>query len=285
MQRAHHVIKWSLMERCDPRLAASVRADYSCRGVFHSPHGNVNYRADGTVKSGHNDTTSGNTLINLAIAASAMRDCGYTGSVIAVGDDLLAAMTTAFDSKRLARAESEYGILPTVIERTSLSQATYASGTWLVDAGRHFYVPLLGRLLARQWWSTHPPPPKRLRAHMHGIASGMLSLVAGLPIYDEFYRPHLIDAPIVDYAGYRPHGRHDFSAVDVYAALRSRYGLSDRHIDEARVWVASLPTSPRFYEHLPRSIQTIMAVDVPDALIGRAALEQLRHDGVIDSAA
>lgn len=281
MQRAHHEIKWSAMRACSDELAQSVADDYEVTGTYTSPHGDITYRACGTVKSGHNDTTSGNTLVNLCIAASALRDCGLRGSIIAIGDDLLAAIDGPADLTAIADAERSYGILPTVQPRRDFSDATYASGTWLHDGRRHLYVPLLGRLIARQWWSTHPPSPKKARLHRHGIASGMLSLVEGIPVYEDFYKPHLLRLPRMEYVGHRPHGHHDVRGFDFDCAFSNRYGLTPLETAQLASFFRSLPTDPAFHAVYPRPLDKVFAIDVPEALVGAEAAVSLREDGVI----
>nr|WPR18283.1 MAG: hypothetical protein [Crogonang virus 57] len=286
MQYAHHALKWRVMRACDPRFASSVEEDYVVRGRFSSPHGNVDYTSRGAVKSGHNDTTSGNTLVNLLIAANALHDLGLRGSIIAIGDDLLAAVAGVPDLAAIARRETAYGILPTFERRAGFEQATYASGTWLVDGSRHVYVPLLGRLLARQWWTTSPPPARGFALRRHGIACGMLARLSGIPLYDDFYRPHLLprahasSALLVDDPNrFRPSGATDVSGFDFYGALSSRYSLPVVVLQRCALFLRALPLDPVFHHNIPYGLSQIIAHDAPGASVGDDARAILLAQG------
>jgi len=286
MQRMHHEIKWEFMDACDPWLGARVRRDYAVNGRFRHGAGTLRYKARGTVKSGHNDTTSGNSLINMLVAANAMRDLGVKGSIIVIGDDLLAACERAVDFTLLAERECAYGIIPTVVRPVDFGEATYASGTWLCDGARHVYVPLLGRLFARQWWTVSPPPVRAYAARRHTIACGMLSLVAGIPLYDQFYRPHLIRRQLDlgddgrDYVKYRANGSQDLHGFDFNVAFHARYGLTPGDIEQLGAFLSSLPTCPSYVADSPRGlIQRIMERDAPGCVYGHDGHRQLEEWG------
>lgn len=282
MQRAHHELKWRVMHACDPKLARSVRADYCVKGVFRGRGGAVKYVSNGAVKSGHNDTTSGNTLINLVIAANALRDVGVRGSIIAIGDDLLAAVEHDVPLEDIAARESAYGIIPTFERRRGFHDATYASGTWLDDGERHLYVPLLGRLMARQWWAIDPCGPRGYARRRHGIACGMLALVSGIPLYDEFYRPHVDARWRIEYGhSYRPGGPADVDNFDAYGAFALRYNCTEHEIRELQQYFTELTKCPSLVVRAPELAWRIIQLDAPGAVVQRDALFSLVEQGAI----
>jgi hypothetical protein len=193
MQRPHHELKLAFMRVVSPRLAAFVDASYSVKGVVRAQVGRIVYRLEGTVKSGHNDTTSGNSLVNGLIAAESMRSCGLRGSIIVAGDDLLTVVDGDFDCERLIAAESGYGIIPEARKFSDVSDVHFISGCWLAVARnptRYIFAPLLGRLLCRLWWTTNPPGRKRLADYLYSVSSGLLATCRDLPMYREFVTMH-----------------------------------------------------------------------------------------------
>jgi hypothetical protein len=282
MQLVHHSAKWRFMEACDPGFAKRVRADYTGRGRFRYNDTFLRYISCGAVKSGHNDTTSGNSLVNLLVAANSMRDCGMRGSIIAIGDDLLAAVEGQPDFDALAARERAYGILPTYTVPVNFAHATYASSTWLWDGSRHLYVPLLGRLFARQWWSVAPPPPRKFAQRRHTIACGMLSMLGGVPVYDEYYRPHLIPRGRVEYdvLRYKAAGPLDVDGFNFEVAFQERYGISPVELGDLREYLRCLPREPCYILESPHDlIARIVAIDAPGADTGRRGADILRDWG------
>jgi len=278
MQRVHHEAKWAAMRECDPAFAEAVRGDFVCRGKFgHGPTA-IRYTATGTVKSGHNDTTSGNTLINLLIAANAMRDEGATGYILVMGDDLLVALTSPTEHSRLAAREEAAGIKPVYVSPVSLSLATFVSCTWLNVGGRHYFVPLLGRLLAKQWWTVNPPAARKLALYRHGVASGVMSTYADVPLYRDFYGPALM--PGVALRATAQHrtcfGALGAGGVDFDHAFAERYGLTAEDVLLLGGWLRGLDQQPGFSNGDPWGYaHRIILRDVPKAFVGDVARDVL----------
>jgi hypothetical protein len=250
MRRPHHAAKWQLMAACDPALAEHVRRGYRCRGVFLDRGGHpLRYRADGTVKSGHNDTTSGNSAVNALICAEAMRRCGVRGYVLVLGDDLIAYVIGRRCAAALAAIERAYGIVPEYSAHESLASASFISGVWLSDGRSHRFVPMLGRLIARLWWTVHPPAPKQARAYRNGVARGLLATVAGIPCYDDYLRQFVTDdAPSQDadrYLRHRALGACDNVGFDGELAIRRRYGYDAQQLASVRCRLRRLGPTAR----------------------------------------
>lgn len=187
MQREHLELRLEAYACAGPAFAAFVRAGYKVRGK--APKGDLRYTLVGTVKSGHNDTTLGNSLVNAAIAVEAMVACGLRGDVIVAGDDLLTVVHGDFDEVALARAEAEYGIVPEYRKFHDARDVSFVSGVWF-NAGRWVFMPKPGRLVARLFWSTHPPPAKDFQAYRNGIVLGLRASCSGIPVLGAFLEAH-----------------------------------------------------------------------------------------------
>lgn len=278
MQRCHHQAKWDVMRACDPAFASAVESEFVCDGRFGHGTDAVRYRACGTVKSGHNDTTSGNTLINMLITAAAMRDCGVTGCAVVMGDDLLVAVTNGFsDFAALARREREYGIEPVYEVHSDLAEASFVSGIWLRGSNGHIFAPMPGRMLAKLWWTVNPPTARRMRDYCNGVALGLLATYSGVPIIDGFLRPY-VQQGCREYVGaYSPHalaGSVADRVVGLEAAF-TRYGLAPGDVVRLNDWLMSQGTEASFlssdpWGHIPRMI----ARDSPKAAVGTCAYQR-----------
>jgi hypothetical protein len=169
-----------------PEFAAMLRAQVVCRGAAYGSHNQyVKYTVDATTKSGHSDTTLGNSLLNAMIAVDAMVRCGVTGDVIVAGDDLLVAVHGDFDGHALAAAEQSTGIVPEWRKFYSYRDVTFISGRWLPNNGKHVFVPLLGRLLARLGWTCKHMPIKDHQKWRRTVRLGLSPVLGKHPVYGE----------------------------------------------------------------------------------------------------
>lgn len=224
----HHALKWAVMEACDTELSDFVKLGYRCQG-FRRGNDPIRYTLSGTVKSGHNDTTSGNTLVNGFICADALRRAGRSGRIIVAGDDLLAAVKgRPFD---LATAEAAYGIVPEARWFASPLDVTFISGCWLWG-GRWVFLPQLGRLLARLFWSVKPPSRKKINNHLYGIASGLGVTVLDVPVYRDFIAPYLelkfSGKPVYDKdALHKPRGPNPCDERAILSSMSGKYGIAE----------------------------------------------------------
>lgn len=237
MQRDHHKVKSDLMAKCDPQLAHFVDSCFKVVGTVFGDGEKFRYTLDGTVKSGHNDTTSGNTLINGLIHAQACCDMGLKASIIVAGDDMLAVVQGKPSAELYAAEVASYGVNPELRVFNDVSDVSFISGCWLYDRVKHVFCPQLGRLLARLWWTTSPPHGKQLLNYRYSVAVGLYATCAELPMYREF---------LSDVAGAKliPIDKHKFSPYvehvahgSVMDALQERYSLSAHDINQFRFFL------------------------------------------------
>jgi hypothetical protein len=250
MQFGHHRTKLAFMRLCSVKLARFVEDCFKVVGTVRSGDDVFRYSLQGTVKSGHNDTTSGNSLVNMLLLGTAMFNCGYHGDVIVAGDDAIAVLPHSFDLRLLSEEEAKFGIKPKANKFVALEDVTFISGTWFNTGARCLFVPLLGRLLARLWWTVHPPSDRRSDEYHAGVALGLLA-VCDFPVYRELLLPYVrASAKPAAWAKYCPY-MIDVGRVDdvlVIRALCSRYGVSSQELIAFSRFLRDHP-GPGFLSH------------------------------------
>lgn len=267
MQRQHHELKKRLYTLVGPRFVEFVDECFRVKFTCRSRSGNLRYWLTGTVKSGHNDTTLGNSVINLCIAYSALRLCGLRGSILVAGDDLLIVVDGDFDEHGLASVEATFGIVPEYRKFSSHLDVAFVSGCWLGDQELVF-VPKLGRLLARLWWTVHPPSQRRLDSYRHSIIAGFATC-RDLPIYRAFLSSHDANAPLMPVDK-----RHRFvfgvsgKCDDPWGAIMTKYELSRAEIADFEALLLALRGERVFLRH--PVVDKINAVDLADLADRRA---------------
>jgi hypothetical protein len=221
MQRPHLILRKTAYDVAGDDFLKFVDDGFSVVGK--SPRGALRYKLVGTVKSGHNDTTLGNSLVNAMIVATAMRDQGLRGDIIVAGDDLLAVIQGDFDEHALAKRESSLGIKPKYRKFDNPLDVSFISGVWFRANGSWVFTPKPGRLLSRLFWTVRPPLPKHRLAYNNGIAAGLRPTCAHMPIIGTFLAIHTTEgvAPIT------PYGREYMLAVWESPVSYSELGMMD----------------------------------------------------------
>lgn len=251
MQRLHHDYKVAWMRAVSERLAGFVESSFVTRCSVRCASGMFNYKLNGTVRSGHNDTTSGNSLINAAISAHVFHRLGLRASIIVLGDDMLALVDGDFDLGEVMAAEAAFGIKPEAAKFYDVGDVTFISACFLENTdGDIAFVPILGRQLARLWWTTNPPPRKKYLDYLFSVSSGLASAVGALPIYGAFLAPTLGLAgnliPI-DKFKYSPHVSR-VPPGDYLPAICRRYGITPEDVSEVEVFLRGL-SGPCMVKH------------------------------------
>lgn len=249
MQRSHFAAKFAAMRHCCPELADFAEACFIGKGVMVTKSGTFRYKLHGTVKSGHNDTTSGNSIINLLISSFLLESMGLHGHILVCGDDLIIAIKEDFDCDEMLRRHSEFGIVPVGRKFTSCEDLTFISAHWLcVGDNRYAFVPLLGRLLSRLWWTMKPPSRKNLPGYKTSVALGLMQGVRGIPIYEDFLTVSNPGVKPVGESGWEYAGYVDTS-IDGRAGVRRKYGLCDSEIDDLIMFIRMAPSGAVYAKH------------------------------------
>lgn len=182
MQQAAQEMRESLYAEVDDSLAAFAKQCSKVRGsgIFNGVR--LRYKLDYTVKSGHNDTTIGNNIVNAGISFSCMKKLGLSGAILVVGDDLLIVVYGDFDEDAFASLEATYGIVPEYRKFHAVCDVSFISALWFVTSTGYAFTPKPGRLLARLFWTTNPPPPKQATAYIKGVVLGLWPTVSNMPV-------------------------------------------------------------------------------------------------------
>lgn len=268
MQREHHDLKSVLFDMAGEDFLKFLDDCFRVRTKGQSQTGPFTYTIHGTVKSGQNDTSSGNGLVNVAIAYCAMRVLGLIGDILAAGDDIVIVVSGDFDADALARVEREYGITPEYRKFRSVSQVSFISGVWVPRApGKYSFAPSIGRLLARLWWTCKPPSHRNFADYIHSVVSGLLPTCGGIPLLGPWLRS--CDCPgrlvQVDKGHIFLTGvQVDYHEDPLHVWFVERYGMGWDQVMEAQHFLVELRNRPGFVRHY--LIDKILAVDLADLL-------------------
>lgn len=199
IQRVHHDLKMLAYSFMDDNFLDFVERGFSVRGYGRYNEGKLAYSIAGTVKSGHNDTTLGNSIVNAMTIFEVMSDLKYKGSIIVAGDDLVVVVDGNFDEHALAAGISDFGIHPEYRKFDDVVDVSFISGVWFPARDGNVFTPKPGRLLSRLFWTLRPPSRKKLGQYNHAIALGLLPTCGGLPVVGAFLRAHMMAGGPEDY--------------------------------------------------------------------------------------
>lgn len=266
MQRAHHELRKYAYRPAGPEFGEFVERGYDATANL-ARHA-LKYRIVGTVKSGHNDTTLGNSLNNGFIATLSMRALGLRGDVIVTGDDLLCVIAGDFDADALAREEARYGIVPEYAKFNSVFDVSFISGVWVPHGDTFLFTSKPGRLLARLFWTTRPPPPRRKQEYLNGVVLGLRPTCGSLPVIGAFldahYDPRYAADEVVQWKYRVQHetafGQLARGPLETFFSLR--YGLSLTDIHDAERLIRSARGVVGFIKH--PALDRILEVDLAD---------------------
>jgi hypothetical protein len=184
--------------------------------------------------------------------------------MIITGDDLLVAVYSDFRAEDVAALESEYGINPEARRFTSPLHVSFTSGIFVRDRSHFGFVPSIGRLLARLWWTVKDPGAKIL-PYRRGVARGLLPIAHTLPILRVWlskFDGRGVALP--SDKGYQFRGAHEDFDDSIWDGLATRYELSRAELEACEKWLEALPADNLFLVH--PVLTRIMEVDLADML-------------------
>jgi len=275
MQKTHFDLQLEFFAS-DPELSAYIR---SCTTTTGKARGEgvskITYTAVYTRKSGHNDTTSGNTTINIVITVNAVDR--LTRRPIAVyglflGDDLILALEYPEPAGKgawekgvgleLQSNEAALGIKPEYAIFSSIYDISFISGQWfpLVGGGWGF-GPKIGRLMAKLFWTVSQQAVLDMAAWRSSVAESFLDVYGDCPILGIFLRRQITTERRVKHGKFINNLCYGQAGDwSMYLAIKYRLSLSD--IESAEDYLLKLPRSCVFCEH--PVIDMILAVDLAD---------------------
>jgi len=277
MGEEHMDVQLEAMGELEADFLETVQATRKCRVNFRHTAakrealdflGRFRYELDHTTKSGHNDTSSRNSLINAIITRVALLSLGVREArVIVIGDDMLCFLKHEVDLQSLLKAEEDCGIKPTGAAFTgdAISRVEFASDAFAPSTEGTIAIPKLGKLFAKLYATTTFVKPAETNAFAHSIATGLRDLLLEAPLYGDFLRCSLDESGATATLQLKRWERRVNSRVyydDSFTHwLGDRYGITPSQIVELSAFLRSC-RGPGFMKH--PMIEKIMAIDTAD---------------------
>lgn len=208
VQREHREALAEWYGLVSPELRDQALQQIKVRGRYTKGQVRITYVVDGTVKSGHWDTSSGNGVLNIEVTMQAiaslpshLRPAEVRGLVM--GDDLILWLyfSNSVDPREycaaINAAESRLGIHPVRGLFADLLNASFCSmGFYRTSSGGYVALPKIGRCLAKLFWTVTPRAgrdPVRLAS---SIAHAFMPVYHGYRPMRIFLRHHMRAPPL-----------------------------------------------------------------------------------------
>jgi len=265
MSMPHMDLRLSALAALDPELSRFARRGVSVKGVGYFREGKFRYKIATTVKSGHNDTTSGNSLVRLMIAADVFRRLGVRCWIIVSGDDMFVCVAGDFSYQRAVEYEREYGIVPESRKFTNPFSGSFVSSIWVTDGSVIGFVPKPGRLLARLFWTVHPPSPRMRAIYLRSIVRGLVGVCGDLPVIRVLLQRFDSEGEVRVSDKSRWYSTTTIRfGPGIWDHFADRYSLTVAELVDCERWLGTLPVEPGFLQH--PVIQRMVDVDMADLL-------------------
>lgn len=180
-----------LYEKVDPQIAKFARKGISVKGRYRcfTTGQTIRYKAVGTTKSGHNDTSLGNGLINLMMTLETAIRLHLRAHIIVTGDDMLTVFARGDGSLNFddfAEIERGFGIVPEGAIFDDYRQCTFASGCFVPGVDGIVFTPLPGKIMRKLFSSHKHIPAKHINSWKHTVVQGMSAIFGNMPLINEF---------------------------------------------------------------------------------------------------
>lgn len=184
--REHQVIK-DVLYRLVPGLIEHAEETIDVTGYLGRGE-KLRYKVKGTTKSGLNDTTLGNSLINAVVKATAMLDQNLRGDIIVTGDDSIIVGNGNISLQRFTDVERDFCLTPEAALFRSVDDITYASMCFIGTPARYYACPKPGRLFARIGWTLRRIGRRRYGDYLCAVASGLEHYYTGSVVMESYFR-------------------------------------------------------------------------------------------------
>lgn len=262
MGEVHHRLKMRVYKMAGDEYVRFMDKSSIVKGFGVFQNEVMRYKLHFTTKSGHNDTTLGNNIVNAAITWSCF--LGRRVDILVGGDDLFVIVEGDFDEHEIARKEREYGIKPEYRKFRSIEDSSYISGLFAVTDQGIKFIAKPGRLLSCLFWTVKPPStrPDKLRAYQRGVAKGVLPTMQDVPVVGPWLRNIGDEGDTI-----KDRSRRCYTyGIEVHADFKPwfdrRYGLSKSDVDEANELLAKAGASRCIVRC--HALDVIKAVDYAD---------------------
>lgn len=272
MRHEHAAFRYRVYGLFDPLLAHFAAQCENVRGLATCRDGVVRYLMRATVKSGHNDTTLGNSIINAAIAYYACRALGLRASILVMGDDLVVALYDEATCEDLMREEAAMGIKPEARMFYDPEDVSFISGLFARCGEEYFFVPSPGRLLARLFWTTRKVARRLEVDYLNGVSRCLTPICATMPIVRVFvFAADSGGEACKTDKGYLFRGVEQFDA-DLRPWFERRYGLDPQQCRALEACLWQLPRAPLILKH--PLLDAILERDLVDIGLRHACLSR-----------
>jgi hypothetical protein len=248
VQLCHREALAEFYGRVDSRLQAVATASMRVDGRYCNGNTRIDYHVDGTVKSGHWDTSSGNGALNIEVTAQAtaslpVRLRPVRIRALIMGDDLLiwCYFDRRIDPQEYCDAmnckERELGICPERgVFRDVLNVSFCSSGFYWTKTGSLVFVPKLGRTFGKLFWTVTPLNGRDPQRIASTIAHAFYPALHSYRPMRHFLRHHMKVPPIeVDPSEYQFYiGRWSprWEGVQWHEGNIVKYGLLPGTLDD-----------------------------------------------------
>lgn len=183
VQKAHLDPHYELYEFLDPVLAQHARASFKFKGLVPVRETLVMYTGCATVKSGAQDTSSGQTTRRLDCFVRCLYGSGVTHIIgFVFGDDLWVILRGCLPTLvAMAQLQATCGWATKGVYVKTVEQADFLASAFVpLRIGGYAMRPLIGRLLAKLFWTWRVIPPLRCGSYVHQVAEAFRPLYQGL---------------------------------------------------------------------------------------------------------
>jgi len=194
MNRSTHELVNSWYAHVDDSLAHFHNQCYEVNGNYFGRETVVSYRMRGGVKSGHNDTSIANSIVNMSICFEVARRTQTPAMILVSGDDALVAVPMQANLESWPRLEAEYGIKPDARTFTDYRSVSFISGCWMRSEQTYAFVPKPGRLFARLFWSVLNVPERQRASYVNSVVQSLWPACALMPVVNSFLSAHVSQA-------------------------------------------------------------------------------------------
>lgn len=237
VQLPHLRAQANLYDMLSPAMAQHFRSTFNFRGIvrqhcMNNASGSVRYVGQATVKSGAQDTSSGQTcrridgIVRCFASLGAKSICGFV-----FGDDVWLLVTKCPDLSAISSEQEKYGWKTKGCYVDCVESSDFLScGFARTKTGVHMF-PLIGRTLAKLFWTWRQVPERRRAHYRHQVAEAMMPAYQGFTFMMGFLGWHLMkSAPQSRCAEFhfpRPKLVHanPLSKVNWPSYVAARYGL------------------------------------------------------------
>jgi len=232
VQIVHLEAQQALYEHMSQDLALHHRATFRFKGMVpaarikHS-HTGVRFSGTGRVKSGAQDTSSGQTTRRIdGLMRSLAKFSGITAVVgFVFGDDVWILIAGDLPPlPLLAEAQLEYGFKTKGLYVDDIEESEFLSCSFAhTDCAVHMF-PKIGRQLAKLFWTWRRLGLAKRRHYAAQIAESVLPAYAGFRFMEHWLRWHLVKCP-PRYPIDKPPLTAPRGVVDWPSFIAKRYGL------------------------------------------------------------